>query len=78
MVQCQLDNNHELTPFSYKERKENNDHVGGSFVLPDGKTIPLKKNDIDIKVLDYWHSSKTDADYPALWEVTVKSLDLKT
>jgi len=74
----QLDNNHELMLFSIRDAHDrNNDHVGGSFVLPDGKTIPLKKDDIDIKVLDYWHSSKTDADYPALWEVTVKSLDLK-
>ncbi|MGD0277755.1 MAG: lipocalin-like domain-containing protein [Smithella sp.] len=74
----QLDNNHELMLFSIRDDKDkNNNHVGGTFVLPDGKTIPIKKEDIDVKVLDYWHSDKTDSDYPALWELTVKSLDLK-
>ncbi|MFA5321879.1 MAG: lipocalin-like domain-containing protein [Smithella sp.] len=74
----QLDNNHELMLYSIRDDKDSkNDHVGGTFVLPDGKTVMIAQDDIDIRVLDYWHSDKTDSLYPNLWEVSVRSLDLK-
>lgn len=74
----QLDNNHELMLYSIRDAKDSkNDHIGGTFVLPDGKAMPIAKEDIDIKILDYWHSDETDSQYPNLWEVSVKSLDLK-
>jgi len=74
----QLDNDHEL--MIYVIRNDSGDQlnlVGGSFIMPNGKTIPLKSGDVEIKNLDYWYSKKTDAKYPASWEITVKSLNLK-
>lgn len=74
----QLDNNHELMIYIIRNRDDiKKSHAGGSFVLPNGKTIPLKASDIQIKNLDYWHSDKTDADYPSSWDIRVKSLNLK-
>jgi predicted secreted hydrolase len=74
----QLDNNCELMIYLIRNDKDKIiDAGGGSFVLPDGKTIWLTKDDIDIKTLDYWYSKNTDSNYPASWEITIKSLNLK-
>ncbi|MCX5850324.1 MAG: hypothetical protein NTW65_12900 [Deltaproteobacteria bacterium] len=74
----QLDNSHELMLYVIRNDKDiKSNHIGGTFILPNGKTIPVKAEDIDIKNLDYWHSEQTDSDYPSSWEITVKSLKLK-
>jgi predicted secreted hydrolase len=74
----QLDNNCELMIYLIRNDKDKIiDTGGGTFVLPDGKTIWLTNEDIDIKILDYWYSKKTDSQYPASWEVTIKSQNLK-
>lgn len=74
----QLDNNCELMIYLIRNDKDSIiDTSGGTFVLPDGQSIWLKEDDIDIKILDYWYSKKTDSNYPASWEITVKSLNLK-
>jgi predicted secreted hydrolase len=74
----QLDNNHELMLYVIRDAKDSkNDHIGGTFVLPDGKTTTLARDDIDIKILNHWYSEKTDAEYPSEWEIAIKSLDLK-
>lgn len=73
----QLDNDHELMIYVIRNDKgAEYNLVGGTFVLPNGKTIPVKKEDIEIKNLDYWYSKKTDANYPSSWTITVKSLGL--
>lgn len=74
----QLDNNCELMIYLIR-----NDHDkiidtgGGTFVLPNGKTVWITNDDINIKNLDYWYSEQTDSNYPASWEITIKSLNLK-
>ncbi len=74
----QLDNSHELMLYVIRDANDKkNDHIGGTFVLPDGKTATIAKDDIDIKILNHWYSEKTDAEYPSEWEITIKSLDLK-
>lgn len=74
----QLNNNCELMIYLIRNDKDSMIDAGGAtFVLPDGKTIWITKEDIDIKALDYWYSKQTDSNYPALWDITVKSLNLK-
>ncbi|MEN6422867.1 MAG: lipocalin-like domain-containing protein [Smithella sp.] len=74
----QLDNNCELMIYLIRNDKDAMiETSGGTFVSPDGKTVWLTKDDIDIKTLNYWYSKKTDSNYPASWEITVKSLNLK-
>lgn len=73
-----LDNNCELMLYMFRNDKAGNFDGGlGTFVMPDGKTISLKKDDIKIKNLDYWYSEKTDSKYPSSWEITIDSLNLK-
>jgi predicted secreted hydrolase len=74
----QLDNNCELMIYIIRDDKDAIiDTGGGTFVLPNGKTVWLTKDDIDIKTLKYWYSKKTDSNYPASWEIAIKSLKLK-
>lgn len=74
----QLDNNCELMIYMIRNDKDAIiDTGGGTFVLSNGKTVWLTKDDIDIKTLKYWYSKKTDSNYPASWEITIKSLNLK-
>lgn len=74
----QLDNHHELMLYVIRNgENEKKNLIGGSFILPGGRTIPVKASDIHIKTLDYWHSETTDSDYPSSWEITIKSLNLK-
>lgn len=74
----QLDNHCELMIYLIRNDKDRViDTGGGTFVLPDGKTVWLKKDDIDVKTLSTWYSEETDSHYPASWEVTIQSLKLK-
>jgi len=73
-----LDNNCELMLYMLRNDQEGIFDAGlGTFVLPNGKAIRLKKNDIKVKNLGYWYSEKTDSTYPSSWEVTIDSLKLK-
>lgn len=73
----QLDNNCELMLYLVKDNQNLVAESGGTFVLPDGKTVWLKVSDIDIKNLAYWYSKKTDSNYPSSWEISIKSLNMK-
>lgn len=74
----QLDNKCELMIYVIRnDRDKLIDIAGGTFVLPDGKTIWLKQKDLNIKNLSYWYSKKTDSNYPASWDITVDPLKLK-
>ena len=74
----QLDNHHELMLYVIRNGEdEKKSLIGGSFILPGGKIMPVNASDVRIKTLDYWHSETTDSDYPSSWEITIKSLNLK-
>ena len=45
---------------------------GGLFVDTDGRTRYLDAADFSITVTDTWRSPHNDAEYPALWEISVK------
>ncbi|MGB5219373.1 MAG: lipocalin-like domain-containing protein [Smithella sp.] len=74
----QLDNHCELMIYLIRnDRDALIDAGGGTFVSPDGQAIRLTKDDMDIKTLGYWYSQQTDSNYPASWEINIKSLNLK-
>jgi predicted secreted hydrolase len=50
-------------------------HSGGTWLAPDGTTHPLKNDDVQIEVKDYWNSPRGGR-YPARWLVRVPSLKL--
>lgn len=48
----------------------------GKYVAADGKTIALNVDDWQINVRDRWRSPKSNAVYPAKWEIRIPKLDL--
>ena len=48
----------------------------GKFILPDGTTETIAKDDWNIRVLDTWKSSSSKATYPAKWAIDLPKLDL--
>jgi predicted secreted hydrolase len=49
----------------------------GSFITPDGRTLPLKNEDITLTALgETWTSPQTGAIYPMRWRVVVPKHDL--
>jgi predicted secreted hydrolase len=50
----------------------------GSFVLADNSKIPLKMQDVTIKILDNWKSPHSKITYPSRWRlaVPVQNLDI--
>jgi predicted secreted hydrolase len=51
------------------------EHSAGTYVSPDGKVIPLTRDDVTIDVLDYW-VNPNGARYPMGWRLALDSLDL--
>jgi predicted secreted hydrolase len=49
----------------------------GSLVAPDGGVQPLDPAEVQLVVRDTWRSPRSGAVYPARWELTVSSLDLR-
>jgi predicted secreted hydrolase len=45
----------------------------GTFIYPDGRYRRLLKDDFSVKVLNHYTSDKTDARYPAQWEIKIPS-----
>jgi len=74
----QLDNDCELMIYLIRNDKDGIiDSGGATFVSADGQSTWLTKDDINIKTLGYWYSRQTDSNYPASWEINIKSLNLK-
>ena len=48
----------------------------GTWIQSDGASIPLRREDARIDVLEDWRSPKSGARYPGRWRVTVPSLGL--
>lgn len=49
----------------------------GSFVLADSTKVPLKMQDVAIKVLDTWRSPHSGIDYPSRWRLSMPSRKLE-
>jgi predicted secreted hydrolase len=70
----QLDDRREVT-FYYIRREDGSPEPvsAGIIINPDGSTVPISLDDIEITVLDHWTSPHSDAAYPAEWNLTIPS-----
>jgi predicted secreted hydrolase len=50
---------------------------GGTWISSDGSSIPLKREDVLIEVLDSWQSPHSRARYPGEWRITVPTVGLR-
>ncbi len=48
----------------------------GTFVASDGKLTKLNEADFEIVVTDTWRSPRSDAEYPAAWDIEIPSLEI--
>ena len=49
---------------------------GGTWINPDGTSVPLARNAIVVEPLGSWQSPQSGARYPARWRITVPSVRL--
>lgn len=74
----QLDDNSELKVFHIRRADGSVDPFSaGSFVDAAGNVTPLTRDDFEISVDRTWRSPRSDAPYPARWQVTVPRLNLR-
>jgi predicted secreted hydrolase len=68
----QLSDESELMLFQVRNADGSIDPLsGGTLVLPDGSTRRLTRDQVKLDVLERWHSSASDADYPVRWRVSL-------
>ncbi len=73
----QLSDGRELMIFQIRRRDGTVESVsGGTLVELDGRLVPLRADDIDLRVLDTWSSPESGAVYPSGWRIEVPSADL--
>ncbi len=73
----QLDDGSELMVFQIRKEDGSVDPFSsGTFIAPDGRTIPLSRDDFQISVGATWRSPHSGATYPAHWTLNVPALDL--
>jgi predicted secreted hydrolase len=74
----QLSDNTELMYYQLRRKDGQFDsNSSGSFVLADNTKIPLKKDDVTIKILDNWKSPHSKIIYPSRWHVAVPVQNLE-
>lgn len=73
----QLDDNREIT-FYYIRREDGSPEPvsAGVLVNPDGSTMPLGLDDIEITNLDTWISPHSGATYPARWRLAIPDQEI--
>ncbi len=73
----QLDDQRELMYFQVRNADGTLEPASaGTLVEPDGRGIPLAKDDVLIEVLESWSSPKSGGEYPVKWRVSVPSHDI--
>jgi predicted secreted hydrolase len=72
-----LDDGGTLMFYALRDRDGRRDlHSAGTFVDAAGHAIALANDDVDIEVLRHWHSPR-GGEYPAQWNLKVRSLGLQ-
>lgn len=67
----QLADGSELMLYQLRNRDGRADPFSaGVLIAPDGRTVPLARDDFGIEVLDHWRSAR-GGEYPARWRVSV-------
>lgn len=73
----QLSDSTELMWYSLRHADGASDPVsGGTFILADGQTQPLRLQDLTIESLSHWTSTRSGGRYPQRWRLTAPSLGL--
>ncbi|OGP49516.1 MAG: hypothetical protein A2Y79_09305 [Deltaproteobacteria bacterium RBG_13_43_22] len=74
----QLDNGMDLMIYQLRRLDGRVDpNSSGTLIGPDSHTIHLFLKDIKLRVLKFWKSSRSGAEYPASWEIDLPQHDLK-
>ena len=68
----QLDDQHELMLFQVRNNDGSVDAVsGGTLVNADGTSTTLKREQIQIEVLESWRSPANNVEYPVRWKINI-------
>ena len=74
----QFSDNSELMFYQLRRKDGQQDNnSAGSFVLADSTKVPLKMQDVTIKILDTWRSPHSKINYPSRWRLSVPSQKLE-
>ena len=74
----QLDDNQELMLFQIRREDGSIDPFSsGTFVAADGGTVTLTQEDFFITSTDTWKSPRSGAVYPAGWEISIPSIEMR-
>lgn len=74
----QLNDDSELMVFQIRKQDGSIDPFSsGTWIAPDGSTVPLSKEDFEIRPLGEWSSPNSKATYPARWLIRIPRLELE-
>ena len=72
----QLNDGSELMLYRLRGREGAPDWPSGTYVSPDGSTVPLGRGDFTLENRATWRSERTGFVYPSRWAVTVPRVGL--
>jgi len=73
----QMDDRTELMVYQIRRRDGSIEPAsGGTWINPDGTSVPLPLNAIVVEALEHWQSPQSGGRYPARWRITVPSARL--
>ncbi len=73
----QLANNYELMLFHMRQRDGSIDpYSSGTLVRPDGTSLHLRRDDVQVQAHGQWKSPKSGAVYPQRWTIRIPTVDL--
>jgi len=77
-LSLQFDDGSELMLFQIRRQGGGRDpHSHGTWVGADGRVVPVKNEDFELRPGRIWRSSDTGAAYPVEWRVRIPKLDLE-
>lgn len=73
----QLTNNHELMLYHIRHQDGSIDpHSSGTLVRPDGTSLHLRRDDVQVQTHGQWKSPRSGAVYPQRWTLRIPMADL--
>ena len=73
----QLANNYELMLYHMRQRDGSIDpYSSGTLVRPDGTSLHLRRDDMQVQAHGQWKSPKSGAVYPQRWTIRIPAVDL--
>jgi predicted secreted hydrolase len=73
----QLANNYELMLYHMRHKDGSIDpHSSGTLIRPDGTSVHLRRDDVQIQSHTQWKSPKSGAVYPQRWTLRIPTMDL--